>query len=181
LSRSGSAAQASLAGVALALRALARLLGRSVAPGEIVFAPGEKPCLASQPACEAAAAGALRTVRSAPHPQGPDFSIAHAGPWVACAAFSGGRVGLDVEMGTDARIADWVVREAALKATGAGLRAAREVRALEWGARAAWWRGERWHLERLDLFPGASACVLTSSAPATVEACAVPLAELFVP
>lgn len=179
--RRGTAqAQASLAGIALALRALSQLLARAVAPGEIVFAQGEKPRLASQPALAAAAGGTLREVRSVPHEEGPDFSIAHAGPWVACAAVARGRVGLDVEMGSDVRIADWVVREAALKATGLGLRAARDVRALEWGAREACWRGERWHLVRPDLFPGASVCVL-SSAPTTVEAHAVPLAELFAP
>ena len=61
----------------------------------------------------------------------PDFSISHAGPWVACAALTGGRVGLDLEMGADARIADWVVREAALKASGHGLRALREVGELQ--------------------------------------------------
>lgn len=102
--RRGTAqAHASLAGIALALRALSQLLARAVAPGEIVFAQGEKPRLASQPALAAAAGGTLRAVR-----------------------------------------------------------------------------GVRWHLARLDLFPGASACVL-SSAPATVEAHAVPLAELFAP
>jgi len=179
--RRGSAqAHSSLAGIALALRALSQLLARAVAPGEIVFAQGEKPRLVSQPALAAAVGGTLREVRSVPHQAGPDFSISHAGPWVACAAVARGRVGLDVEMGSDARIAEWVVREAALKATGLGLRAARDVCTLESGAREACWRGERWHLARLDLFPGASACVL-SSAPATVEAHAVPLAELFAP
>jgi phosphopantetheinyl transferase len=178
--RSTIEARSSLAGIALALRALSRLLGRAVAPGEIVFARGEKPRLASPSALAAGAGGSQRAVRAVPHTSGADFSIAHAGPWVACAAFAGGLVGLDVEMGTDARITDWVVREAALKATGLGLRAMRDVHALEWGAHEAWWRGERWHLSRLDLFPGASACVL-SNAPATVETHAVAVAELFAP
>jgi hypothetical protein len=172
-------AQASLAGIALALRALAQLLRRAVAPGEIVFALGEKPCLAAEPPLAAAVGGTPREVRRASRAAGPDFSIAHAGPWVACAAVGRGRVGLDVELGTEARIADWVVREAALKATGEGLRALRDVRELEWRGADLCWRGERWHLRRLDLFPGASACVLTSSAPPTVEVRAVTLAELF--
>ena len=181
--RSTAQAQASLAGIALALRALAQLLHRAVAPGEIVFAQGEKPRLAAEPSLAAAAAagGTQREVHRAPRAAGPDFSIAHAGPWVACAAVARGRVGLDVELGSDARIADWVVREAALKATGEGLRALRDVRELEWGPRDLCWRGERWHLRRLDLFPGASACLLTSREPSTVEVRAVTLAELFAP
>ena len=179
--RGPAQAQASLAGIALALRALAQLLRRAVAPGEIVFAQGEKPRLAAEPSRAAAAGGTLREVHRAPRAAGPDFSIAHAGPWVACAAVAHGRVGLDVELGTEARIADWVVREAALKATGEGLRALGDVRELESGPRDLCWRGERWHLRRLDLFPGASACVLTSRAPATVEVRAVTLAELLPP
>jgi phosphopantetheinyl transferase len=181
VSRGGREAHASLAGIALALRALSQLLGRSVAPGEIVFAHGEKPRLASHPALAVAVAGTLPEARTTPPPSGADFSIAHSGRWVACAALARGRVGLDVEMGTDARIADWVVREAALKANGEGLRAAREVRELEWDTSGACWRGVRWHLRRLDLFPGASACVLSSVALAAVEARAVSLAELFAP
>jgi len=179
-SRAGAASRASLAGIALALRALARLLGRQIAPGELVFRDGKKPRYASCGAPLAAgAAETLPGVRAAAAV--PDFSIAHSGPWVACAALARGRVGLDVEMGTDARIADWVVREAALKATGEGLRAAQAVRALDWSMAHASWRGERWHLRRLDLFPGASACVLTSIATATIEARAVPVGELFAP
>src|SRR4029077_19594133 len=40
-------ARASLAGIALALRALSHVTGRAVTPDEIVFAPGEKPRLAT--------------------------------------------------------------------------------------------------------------------------------------
>jgi hypothetical protein len=176
---SGSAAaRASLAGIALALRALGRILGRRVALGELVMAPGEKPRLAS-PATTAAVAprteaGAQPLVRD-----GPDFSISHSGPWVGCAAVARGRVGLDIEMGTDARIADWVVREAVLKASGAGLRAADEVRGLELRDAQVQWRGELWHLRRLDLFSGASACVLSSRTLEAVDAHTLHLAELF--
>ena len=180
--RAGTASRASLAGIALALRALARLLGRQVAPAELVFAQGEKPRLASRaPLAATPAAPIAHAVQAGPATEGLDFSIAHSGPWVACAALARGRVGLDVEMGTDARIADWVVREAALKASGEGLRAAQAVRALDWSQAHACWRGERWHLRRLDLFPGASACVLTSIAPLTIEARVVAVGELFAP
>jgi phosphopantetheinyl transferase len=84
-------------------------------------------------------------------------------------------------MGTDERIADWVVREAALKATGAGMRAARELRELELHDGRVYWRGEYWHARRLALFPGTSACVLSSLALGAVAAEPVALAELFAP
>jgi phosphopantetheinyl transferase len=159
---SGSAAsQASLAGIALALRALTRITARTVDAGEIVFTPGLKPRLACAPA--------------------PDFSISHAGRWVGCAAMPHGRVGFDIETGADARIARWVAHEALLKATGAGIRALREVRALPFVDGSARWRDELWHVRALDLFSGASACVMTSVAVRELEVRALSLAELFAP
>ena len=192
---SGSAAaRASLAGIALALRALAALLARHVSAGELVLTPGLKPRLAQpllrQPARGSAEVPARRVAAvPAAVPElpadaagiAPDFSISHSGPWVGCAALARGRVGLDIEMGTDARIADWVVREATLKATGAGLRAVRELGELRLQEDGVRWRGERWHVRRLDLFPGASACVLSSRALQSLEVRALTLAELFHP
>src|SRR5215469_1900758 len=134
LGSGGDAARASLAGIALALRSLAVLLGRRVAAGEIVFADGEKPRLL-QAARLAVAGGCAAAARSPAaldtFDAAPDFSVSHSGSWVACGAIAGARVGLDLEAGTEARIAQWVVREALLKATGAGLRAVREVRDIE--------------------------------------------------
>jgi phosphopantetheinyl transferase len=156
LSGSSEAAHASLAGIALALRALRQLLGRAVTPSEIAFAHGEKPRLA--------------------HCADADFSISHSGPWVGCAALRCGRVGFDLEMGTEARIATWVAREAALKACGAGIRALRAVRLDADGARCG---GEHWHGRALRLFPGAAACVMTSPAVCAVESHALSLSELF--
>lgn len=176
LSSGGAVRQASLAGIALALRALAQLLRRRVSAAEIVFAHGEKPALLAH----ANASAAARVLPGVTHGGGsPDFSISHSGPWVGCAALACGRVGLDIEMGTDARIADWVLREAALKASGTGLRAAREVRGLEIREARAHWRDEWWHVRRLELFPGASACVLTNVAIKALQPCAVPLEELL--
>src|SRR5215831_20161545 len=128
LGSESAAAHASLAGIALALRALTRLLGRRVHPGEMLFAPGEKPRLAP-PAALAAGDTRLAHRGGAAHIERTtaDFSISHAGPWVACAACARGRVGLDLEMGTDEHITDWVLREAALKASGEGLRALHEI------------------------------------------------------
>jgi phosphopantetheinyl transferase len=158
-------ARASLAGVALALRALARLLGRSVAVAELVFARGAKPRLAS--------CGAVSAATRA------DFSISHSGPWVGCAASAQARVGFDVEVGSDARIADWVVREAALKASGEGLAALGALRELMLDGSTLHWRGACWHVQRVDAFPGACACLIASVAPCTLEVRALTLAELF--
>ncbi|MBV8343242.1 MAG: hypothetical protein JO173_12770 [Gammaproteobacteria bacterium] len=156
-----AAARPSIAGVALALRALMHLLGRAVSAADLAWKSGEKPRLA------------------AAHTASPDFSISHSGPWVACAALARGRVGLDVEMGTDARIAEWVVCEAALKASGDGLRAVREARALRSAAGRLRWRGEEWHVRTLEGFAGASACVVSSRAFAAIETRTIALAELF--
>jgi len=177
---SGSAAaRASLAGVALALRALGRVLGRVVAVGEIVMAAGEKPRLAAPVTTAASALAGAHVEAAAMAGDSPDFSVSHSGPWVGCAALAHGRIGLDIEMGTEARIADWVVREALLKATGAGLRAAAEARGLELHDDGVRWQGELWHVRRLDQFPGACACVLSSRALTVVDAHVVQLAELF--
>lgn len=154
----GEAARASLAGIALALKALGALLGRTVSPRELVFAPGRKPRLAGS-------AASL-----------PDFSISHSGPWVGCAAIGRGRVGFDVELGGDERIATWVAREAALKACGVGIRALREVQLSDEGARCG---GVAWCGRSVPLFPGASACVMTSEAVREVSARALTLEELF--
>ncbi len=156
-----AAAPATLAGVALALRALTRLTGAAVAPGALAFPDGGKPRLART----AAAVG-----------EEPDFSISHSGPWVGCAAVAHGLVGFDVELGTEARLTAWAAREAALKACGAPLTEAHEVELIEGGARC---RGVALHALALELFPGAAACIMTSLPVRRLEAHALPLAELF--
>ena len=162
-------ARASLAGIALALRALSALTGRAVAPGEIVFAQGAKPRLAHACAARGVPADERRALC-------PDFSISHSGPWVGCAAVRCGRVGFDVEMGSGERIASFVAREAALKACGAGIRALREVRL---SAGRASCRGELMYAHALQLFPGAAACVMSSLAVPELGAYALSPAELF--
>ncbi|HYX74669.1 MAG TPA: hypothetical protein VE819_08310 [Steroidobacteraceae bacterium] len=174
-----SESRASLAGIALALRALRELLGRIVEPGEIVFEQGEKPRLAAPAALAAGESPQARARTARWQGASADFSISHAGPWVACGALARGRVGLDLEMGTEPRIADWVVREAALKASGQGLRALKEVEALAIHADRLRWRGAIWHVRRLEGFEGACACVVSSVEVHEVEAHAIALAELF--
>ncbi|HXY75912.1 MAG TPA: hypothetical protein VEH54_03320 [Steroidobacteraceae bacterium] len=160
LASSSEATRSSLAGIALALRALSALLGHAVSAAQLRFERGEKPSLA--------AAGAPRA----------DFSISHSGPWVGCAALAGGRVGLDIEVGAGERIEGFVAREAALKGAGIGLRGFGEVRLHEGGASCC---GELWHARPLDFFPGAAACVMTSRAVNAFDARALPLGELFGP
>ena len=157
------AAHATLAGVALALRALRELKGEPVVPGELAFPDGGKPHLAHT----TTAAG-----------EEPDFSISHSGPWVGCAAVAHGLVGFDVEHGSDARLSVWAAREAALKACGAPLAEARDVELLEDGARC---RGVALKRLPLELFPGAAACVMTSLPVGRIEARTLTLAELFAP
>ena len=148
--------------MALALQALAELVGRTVRAGELVFVRGEKPRFALH-------SGDAH----------PDFSISHSGPWVGCAAVRRGSVGFDVELGTDARRTHWVVREALLKATGEGLRALGETRCLVPTAAGVSWRGAWWHLARLPMFSGAAACVVSSRPLRSIEARFSAAAELF--
>src|SRR5580693_1694481 len=95
---SSDAARASLAGAALAVRAVGCAAEAATRPPE---------------GCAA------------------DFSISHSGPWVGCAALPCGRIGFDIEEGRDAGTREWVLREAALKATGEGLHALAAARTLE--------------------------------------------------
>jgi phosphopantetheinyl transferase len=152
----GAAARASLAGIALARRALAAVLGRPVAVAELVFPAGAKPRLGTDAAA--------------------DFSIAHSASLVGCAALRGARVGFDVEYGTHERLADWVAREAVVKAAGLGVRALHEV---SWSAGGALCRGTRWYARRLETFPGAAACLMTSAEVAAVELRRLAPADLF--
>jgi len=174
-----SESRASLAGIALALRALSALLGRMIEPREIVFAQGEKPRLAVPAALAAGESPAARTQTARCDEASADFSISHAGPWAACAAQPRGRVGLDLEMGTEPRIADWVVWEAALKASGEGLRAFKEIEDLAMHAHRLHWRGDTWHVRRLQGFEGACACLVSSLELHEVETHKIELAELF--
>ncbi len=152
---SGSAAaRASLAGVALALRALGAVLGRPVAAAELVFAADAKPRLDAD----------------------ADFSVAHSANLVGCAALRGAQVGFDLEQGTDRRLENWVAREAVVKAAGLGVRAMGEVALSADGALC---RGARWHGRRLESFPGATACLMTSVQVAAVQLRALTLADLF--
>ena len=154
--------RATLAGVALAVRALGHLVGRAITPAEITFPDGGKP----------------RLVSTTDLGGGPDFSIAHAGPWVGCAALAQGLVGFDIELGADARVVSWACTEAALKACGAGIS---EARAVQLDAGRALYRGQVLYAASVELFRGAAACVVTSCSVQQIEPCAVALPELFAP
>jgi hypothetical protein len=92
---------------------------------------------------------------------------------------SGAHVGFDIEAGTEAHLAEWVVREALLKATGEGLRALGAVRKVILDGDRVSWRGALWHLTRPDDFPGATACIATSEPVRALERHVLRSEELF--
>jgi hypothetical protein len=181
LGSDSDATRASLAGTALAAQALAPLLKRRVDAGEFLYEEGEKPCIAGGRALWPGVGPVEpHMVRKNEHSDGDaDFSIAHSGPWVGCAALRRGRVGFDIEMGTDERIAAWVVREAAVKATGEGVRALKQVPEIAQDAEAFEMRGSAWRVRRLDIFPGACAALVTSRDTPQLLMRAITLTELF--
>jgi phosphopantetheinyl transferase len=159
LAREPRVREATLLGVALACSMLGAHLRRNVRAGEIVFPLGGKPKF----------------------PGGADFNISHCNAWIACALASAGVVGLDVE-DSDAVVLEsarrsgpepqdlspvvaWVAREATLKALGAGIAEARDVRILP---RQTVLRGRALHCMDLDALPGAHACIVTSEPVATL-------------
>lgn len=158
------------------MRALSRVLQRAVQAGELAFVEGHKPYLRVPRAVGCAGAATTQ-----PKPCAADFSISHSGPWVGCAALPCGQIGFDIEEGADAGSREWVLREAALKATGEGLRALAAARALEAQADVVRWRDAAWHVRRLEVFAGAAACILSSVPIAKLETRAVPLADVFAP
>ena len=164
LEGSSDAAHASLAGLALALRGLAQVLGCAVAPGDLELAQGHKPRLGARLAARAGTE--------------VDFSIAHSGPYVGCAVSADARVGFDLEFGTDVRLAEWVAREAVVKAAGLGIRALAGVELEPGGARLD---GERWHACPVPGFQGAAACLMTSRPCARPWMHGIGLADLFAP
>jgi len=166
----------------LARRALGELLGRNVEDREVRALPGGKPFL----------------------PGGPDFSVSHAGAWVAAAATTRGQIGLDIEIdaadGLSLRLvcdaaelavvaeqgatSMWVSKEAALKAWGLGVREAARVRVRSAAAHLEPNAGEAatlyppLYLAPLTRFAGARACVATSAPPTPIEYREIPCALL---
>jgi phosphopantetheinyl transferase len=159
--RDPAARTASLAGTALVLAGAARLIGAPVEPARLEFREGSAPML----------------------PGGPWFSVSHSATRVAVALSGDCRLGLDIEeeaarsaaaatfAGTLQR---WTAIEAALKAAGAGIEAARDVR-LAADLSGAEVGGFALRLQALDLGPGCTASLAT---PVAVERVTVePVAE----
>jgi 4'-phosphopantetheinyl transferase len=157
----GPAQSLTLLGIALACQLLTRVCNRPVSARQLRFPYGGKP-----------------------HARGlPDFSVTHAGAWVACAVATAGRVGLDVEMldsgnlpafsycfdsqelqqATDARAAlgIWCAKEATVKAAGATLA---ELRSVSVRGDAAQFRGQRWWLHAPPVPPELT-CRLVTDRP----------------
>ncbi len=157
----GPAQSQSLLGIALACQLLSRVCRRPVSARQLRFPYGGKP-----------------------RGRGlPDFSITHAGSWVACAVATVGRVGLDLEVldggilpafsfcfdreelqqATDARVAlgIWCAKEATVKAAGATLA---ELRAVSVRGDAAQFRRQRWWVQAPPA-PAQLTCRLVTDRP----------------
>lgn len=114
------------------------------------------------------------------YPGGPQFSVSHSAPLVACAAVTHGEVGLDVECDetverlTLATICDaaerelartigtrrvWMAKEAALKAGGGTIEQIGAVRVFPGGAS---FRDVRYHECRIELAGRWPVCLMTS-------------------
>jgi 4'-phosphopantetheinyl transferase len=163
----GPAQSQSLLGIALACQLLTRICGRPVSARQLRFPYGGKP-----------------------RGRGlPDFSITHAGSWVACAVATAGRVGLDLEVldggilpafsfcfdpqelqqATDARAAlgIWCAKEATVKAAGATLA---DLRAVSVRGDEAQFRQQRWWVHAPPA-PAELTCRLVTDRPPLALSC----------
>lgn len=157
--RSASDLHASLAGLALALCACARLReGRVPALHAFGIDAGGKPGFAG----------------------GPCFSLSHCDSHVACVAADTGTVGLDLETVPEssrrAELERWTAIEAVLKAAGTGLRRAGDVE-LAVGGSSARLEGERFVLQAVASLPTGLVAHVASSAPLQLSVAALSLAD----
>lgn len=154
--RDASARLASLAGTALVLAGASRLRGRHVELAKLRFPLGGKPTLTG----------------------GPWFSVSHCAGRVAVALSDCSEVGLDLEdapAGTGAvgpeataTLGRWTATEAALKAVGAGIRSAGEVR-LAADCSVARLGGEVLYLRPLALAEDCVACLAARAAVSSLS------------
>ena len=174
LSADAHAQSQSIVGVALACQLLSEAAGRIVSPAELRY-----------------------SMHGKPHVPGlPQFSIAHEGAWILCALASAGEVGVDLEplMATArlprwSRVFDaaeraaactpraaltiWTAKEAVLKAAGATLAEAAQVRVR---GRRVEFRGRLWHCRTPRLAPRVIVRLITALPVTNLRLRAVPLA-----
>jgi hypothetical protein len=157
--RSASDLHASLAGLALALCACARLRdGRVPALHTLEIDSGGKPGFAD----------------------GPCFSLSHCESHVACVAADSGTVGLDLESVPECasrmELERWTALEAVLKAAGSGLRRAGDVELAVDGSSGRL-AGEQFILQDVASLPPGLVAHVASSAPLELSVAAVSLAD----
>ena len=106
-----------------------------------------------------------------------DFSIAISGALSAVRRVRGAQVGFDLEYGTDARLGNWVAREADGQGRRSGHARPDEVRLTDGGANC---RGTSWYARPPEHFPGRHG-LRDDQRPqvAAVQVRALPLADLF--
>jgi hypothetical protein len=146
-SRSSEGRRTSLAALGLTLMAAERIGRRSHSPGAFSFPAEGKPVLRD----------------------GPRFSVSHTASYVACIVCAVSECGIDIEetgaypdAATVLKLERWTATEAALKAAGQGLRAAREV-VLGDSLDFAVLRDQQFVLQALDAVPGCIGHVASSA------------------
>ncbi len=158
--RSADARSASLAAIALLLRAAAQLERRIVRVRELRYDGDGRPTLEL----------------------GPGFSISHTATRVGCLVARGAAPGLDLEsIAADAdatalrRLRRWTATEAVLKAAGAGVRRAGDVQLVARGRNAIARLDDRsYRLRQLELAPDVVAHVAaTERLDVAIEECRI--------
>jgi len=136
--REPGARRASLAGLGLVLMAASRLTRQEFPSRAFTFPQEGKPRLVG----------------------GPFFSISHSLSRLACVVCADTDCGIDIEDLQEpveatalTKLQRWTATEAALKAAGLGLRAAKEVE-IATTLRSAFIRSERYELQAVDIVPG---------------------------
>jgi hypothetical protein len=149
--RHADARAASLLAIEVLAAGYARMRGEELEPSRLRFPQGGKPQL----------------------DDGPWFSVSHSGTRVAVALCERCEIGFDLEdhagfRGGAGEVLRWTAIESVLKAAGAGLRRAADVRLAD-DCAMAWIDDLQWYLQPVVLGPGCTAHIATSERLAAVQ------------